>query len=360
MDAISQVSLSKDRLAFVIKDPKLNPALHTRLEVFVMDLGAGHAEPVHLTPHSHGAISGLTFSPDGKQLAWLEQAEDGYESDRNVLTVQSFHDGGKPGKQVRWTEQWDRSPKEVVWSHDGESVYLVAEHHGSTLPYHLTHPNHLPTPLLFNGSTTSVTVLGHDSLLLGLTSLTSPLDTFKLTVSAPGNNDGDKLPRSRLQRLTDWSSAHLAGRLDAHGGEPFWFTGAEGWDVMAWVVKPRGWSLKAAKAGKKWPLAFLIHGGPQGAWVDSWSTRWNPALFAAQGYFVVAVNPTGSTGYGQEFTDRIKQQWGGRECQKHHDPSGRDWLTAPGPFKDLLAGYHAALNEFPEVSHGQKYTTAFR
>jgi poly(3-hydroxybutyrate) depolymerase len=114
--------------------------------------------------------------------------------------------------------------------------------------------------------------------------------------------------------------------------------------VMGWVNKPPGF-----KEGqeKKWPLAFLIHGGPQGAWEDSWSTRWNQAMFAAKGYITVAVNPTGSTGYGQEFTDRIQGNWGSR---KSTPPPPIRETDLVGPYKDLVAGYHAALKLFPEVS----------
>ncbi|CRK40789.1 hypothetical protein BN1708_016832, partial [Verticillium longisporum] len=88
--------------------------------------------------------------------------------------------------------------------------------------------------------------------------------------------------------------------------ENFWFKGAEGYDVQALVVKPSDFDEK-----KKYPLAFLIHGGPQGAWNDNWSTRWNPAIFAEQGYIAVMPNPVGSTGYGQNHTDAIQSQWGG-------------------------------------------------
>lgn len=102
--------------------------------------------------------------------------------------------------------------------------------------------------------------------------------------------------------------------------EEFWFEGSTR-QVMGWVINP---------GIKKAPLAFLIHGGPQGAWTDSWSTRWNPGLIALQGYFVVAINPTGSTGYGQDFTDDIQYNWGGK------------------PYKDLVAGYHAVLEQYSE------------
>ncbi|WWC61924.1 uncharacterized protein I303_104510 [Kwoniella dejecticola CBS 10117] len=333
MDPIGSFSLTSSYLAAAIKTPHLNYATHTREDIYLVAL-PGHpasSSPRHLTPHSHGAISAVTFSPDGKKLAWLEMKKDGYESDKRVIVV---HEEGKGTK--RWTEDWDRSPSSLTWSLDSDSLYFTAEHHGRVLPYHLTHPDHLPTPLYFNGTTTSITPLANHTILISQQSLTSPSDDFILAIAhrkqgtsvGDGDNDGDKLPHDGLKRLTAWSAEYIGNRLEGLNGEEFWFEGAEGKDVMGWALKPRGWEESQKKA---WPLAFLIHGGPQGAWEDAWSTRWNPALFASQGYFVVAINPTGSTGYGQDFTDAIQGDWGGK------------------PFKDLLAGYHAALARYPEI-----------
>jgi len=98
--------------------------------------------------------------------------------------------------------------------------------------------------------------------------------------------------------------------------EIHWDGAAKGTSIHAWVIKPSFFNSK-----EKYPLAYLIHGGPQGAWEDGWSTRWNPAVFAEQGYVVVTPNPTGSTGYGQDFVDAIQGQWGGL------------------PYEDLVKGY---------------------
>ncbi|WWC89079.1 uncharacterized protein L201_003997 [Kwoniella dendrophila CBS 6074] len=338
MDPISSFSLTSNIIAASIKTPHLNYATHTREDIYLLAL-PGHpasSSPRHITPHSHGAISALTFSPDGKKLGWLEMKKDGYESDKRVIVV---HEEGKGTR--RWTEDWDRSPSSLTWSLDSKSLYFTAEHHGRILPYHLSHPDHLPTPLQFNGSTTSITPLTGKTILLSQQSLTSPSDDFILTLSDSNkkhhrtesssigsDKDGDKSPHNPLRRLTAWSARYIGDRLEGLDGEEFWFEGAEGKNVMGWAIRPRGWEEGQKKA---WPLAFLIHGGPQGAWEDSWSTRWNPAVYASQGYFVVAINPTGSTGYGQEFTDAIQGDWGGK------------------PFKDLLAGYHAALSRYPEI-----------
>jgi len=111
-------------------------------------------------------------------------------------------------------------------------------------------------------------------------------------------------------------------------GEEFWFKGAADKDVQGWTIKPKGW-----KAGekKKWPVILFIHGGPQGIWGDDWSTRWNPNVFAQQGYFIIMINPTGSTTFGQEFTDAISEDWGGK------------------PFVDMINGWKYALNQHPEI-----------
>ena len=148
--------------------------------------------------------------------------------------------------------------------------------------------------------------------------MTSPSDEYILDLKSD----------SKPQAITHWSAKHLGSRLRGLGAEEFWFKGADDLDVMGWAIKPKGWSPRDKNS---WPLAFLVHGGPQSAWEDAWNTRWNPALFAAQGYFVIMINPSGSTGYGQEFTDRIQNEWGGR------------------PFKDLLAGYRYALKRYPEI-----------
>ena len=106
--------------------------------------------------------------------------------------------------------------------------------------------------------------------------------------------------------------------------EGFAFTGADGDEVHGWLIRPPGFDPK-----KKYPVVFLIHGGPQGAWHDEWHDRWNYQMFAAPGYAVVAINPRGSTGYGQKFTDQISQDWTGRV------------------YEDLMKGLDHALKTYP-------------
>lgn len=131
---------------------------------------------------------------------------------------------------------------------------MIAENEGSALPYHLTHPGHLPTPLLFNGSASALHVLSASHLLLDRSSLTYPTETFALEIPRAarvgGGADGDKNPDVKLVQLTSWSEKALKHH-ELSEGEKFWFKGAEGKDVMGWVVKPRGWK-KGQHA--KWPL----------------------------------------------------------------------------------------------------------
>jgi dipeptidyl aminopeptidase/acylaminoacyl peptidase len=146
------------------------------------------------------------------------------------------------------------------WSLDSKSLYLLSENLGSVLPYHLSHPGHLPTPLLFNGSTSSLVPLPSSKLLIQRSSLISPPESYILTIPEFGTDiskdqdgDGDKTPATTLEQVTMHSEKGLKGK-HLSPGEKFWFKGTEGQDVMGWMVKPKGW-----KAGekKKWPMGEL-------------------------------------------------------------------------------------------------------
>ncbi|WVN87657.1 uncharacterized protein L203_102842 [Cryptococcus depauperatus CBS 7841] len=332
----SSYAITSSTIAVAMKPNHSSHAMHTREDIYVLPLPSLAENPRHITPYDHGAINSVVFSPNGKKLAWLEMKKDGYESDKRVVVVFDL----EHNHSQRWTEEWDRSPDSIAWAVDGSSLYLLAKHHGRVLPYHLAEANHLPTPLLFNASTTSISPLTNTTLLISCQSLVSPLDEYILKRTHPEirediKNSDRALRELDIFKVTHWSKEHIRGRLEGQRGEEFWFSGAEEKEVMGWAIKPRGWKPDQIS---KYPMAFFIHGGPQSAWEDAWSTRWNPALFASQGYFVIAINPTGSTGYGQNFTDAIQGDWGGK------------------PFKDLLAGYQAALAKYPEIN--QERTTA--
>ena len=200
------------------------------------------------------------------------------------------------------TEDWDRSPQSILWSKNGKTLYLTTEEQGRIKLFELPLSNDsfpkIPRPIVSEHSLSAVFWAGND-LLLSQSSLTSPsIRQLYCTKN-----------KSLIPLYNTWSSGNP---LSPKSVLDFWFYGANAKQVHGFLHLPESFDRK-----KKYPLAFLIHGGPQGAWEDSWSTRWNPAVFAnagSKGWVVAAINPTGSTGYGQEFTDAIQGNWGTWPC----------------------------------------------
>ncbi|KAL8279701.1 hypothetical protein RQP46_007796 [Phenoliferia psychrophenolica] len=327
-------SLSGTHLLFHAKDPNVNQAWHTRTQVYLVPFfprTAADAAPKALTVGTQGACSSPTFSDDGTRIAWLEMREDGYEADRSRLMIYEVESAHRWGA----TEKWDRSPGGVTWCPCGEKVFLLTEESGRTKVFQLPIPISPPTSyvspkplsLTHKHNITSFTPLSPTLLLLTSNSLTSPntLSLLSLPSSpSPGPPETTLVPLATL-------TAHLGAAKSLSKGEDFWFPGTAGQEVHGFILFPPGAEDKELRKGKKFPMAFLVHGGPQSAWTDSWSTRWNPNIYASHGYITVTINPTGSTGYGQEFCDAIKNNWGG------------------SPFKDLLAGLHFVQDAFPEI-----------
>ncbi|EJC98931.1 alpha/beta-hydrolase [Fomitiporia mediterranea MF3/22] len=325
---LDDFSVSSTHIVYTTKDPKLPAALHTKQNIYVVDL-LGKGAPRELTSGNQGATHNPVFSHDGTKVAWTELDKDGYESDRAKIVIFDLT------KVVRYTlsQAWDRSAGELAFSADDKALIITAGEHAHVKIFRLQLP---PTP---EDSTTNPTFPdGYDPIPKALThshassapqplprdgrilftqsSLTSPNDVFILSP------DG-----SSITQITKFTAKHLKGK-DLDPGESFWFEGAEGKKVQGWVHKPKGWKEGVKKSV---PVVLLIHGGPQGAWEDQWSTRWNPNVFAQQGYFVVAINPTGSTTFGQAFTDAITKDWGGK------------------PFVDLRKGWQFVLDKYPEI-----------
>ncbi|HEV8119482.1 MAG TPA: prolyl oligopeptidase family serine peptidase, partial [Candidatus Polarisedimenticolia bacterium] len=232
--------------------------------------------------------SNPAFSPDGKTLAWLAMTRPGFEADRQRVVL---HDLAS-GKTRAVTEGWDRSAASLAWAPDGRRLYVTADETGRVKVFSLTLPEGgageaRPTVVAGDGHNASVDV-GRDRLVFLHDTTISPAEVWSA-----------RLDGSEAHPLTRVNASRLAS-LRMNPAEEFWFEGAGGDKVHGWLVRPAG-----AVAGKKYPVAFLIHGGPQGAWGDSWSYRWNAELFAANGYVVVMINPRGSIGYGQRFIDDI-------------------------------------------------------
>lgn len=234
---------------------------------------------------------------DGLYSANVDRQEkDGLESDRRVVQIYSLN----TNKQTALVHKWDSSPSSVSFSPDGQALYLISEDDAQDKVFTISlkhdengqiySPDSEPAVLLDEGGTGSLQPLKDGRLLLTASSMTSLNDLYLLS---PNKAVKGKHATERLTQFAARSNA--LSRVD-FGPEPekLTWTGAEGKEVHGWIIRPPKWD-----ADKTYPLAVLIHGGPEGAWTNSWSTRWNPMVFAAQGFVVFTPNPTGSTGYGQ-------------------------------------------------------------
>ncbi len=245
------------------------------------------------------------FSPDGKTLAYKAMRRPGFEADRFGILLRDV----ATGATRELAPHWDRSADLIRWSADGRTIYATSAEAGRQKLFAIDTASGEVRALTESGHVSEVDVSG-STVIFARDSLASPTQLFRL------------LPFDD-QQLTDQNARQLAGVTLAHY-EQFAFPGWNGEEVHGYVMPPPD-----AKPGQTFPVAFLIHGGPQGSFGDGWSYRWNPQTYAAAGYAAVFIDFHGSTGYGQAFTDSISGHWGDR------------------PLIDLQAGWHAALAKYP-------------
>ena len=277
-------------LYFALREAGRIEALSTNLDVFAVP-SDGSGPPVNLTDANDATDNLPVVSPDGRTLAYVAMARPGYEADRQVLMLRDLASG-----QVRpLTQHLDRSVGSIEWSRDGRSLLVTA---GDTLEEPVfrvdARTGHV-TRLMTDGHAGNVRALPDGSALLTVNTVYAPDDLFRL----------DR--RGRLIKLTAVNDA-LLGQLDPVDFKKFSFTGANGDRVWGFTLKP------ALNEGPL-PIAFIVHGGPQGSLGNAWSYRWNPRVFASSGYGVVSIDFHGSTGYGQAFTDSISRDWGGKPLE---------------------------------------------
>ncbi|OYY90977.1 MAG: peptidase S9 [Sphingomonas sp. 28-66-16] len=288
---------------FALREAGRIEPLSVNLDIFAAPAD-GSAKPVNLTADNKAMDNLPTVSPDGKSLAWFAMARPGYEADRQVLMVRDL----ASGKVTALTKEWDRSVGSIAWAPDSKTLLVTAEDTQENPLWAVDAATGKVTRLTGQGNVSAVVPVAGGAII-AMNSLTAPDDFYavrgKTTV-----------------RLTSVNADKLAG-IDMPGVTRFSFAGANGDTVWGYVVKPAGLAT-----GAKAPIAFMVHGGPQGSSNNSWSYRWNPAVFAGAGYGLVAVDFHGSTGYGQAFTDAIRNNWGG-------------W-----PLEDLQKGLKAATDKF--------------
>ncbi len=238
-------------------------------------------------------------SPDGKKLAWRSQKKAGYEADKwDILVCDVEPNGQLKGTPVNVTAHRDLSVGEFVWKTSNELSFIAEDQARSFI---FTCPPAanatIAKELLAYGSASNLTYSadGKRSAFAHL-SMIAPADVWTTDHTAA------KPSEAKITKFNE----KLLGELDRAKPESVTVKVEDG-DMQMWILKPPGFD-----AGKKYPVVYLVHGGPQGAWEDGWSWRWNPTLWAAQGYLVALPNPRGSTGFGQKFVDQISGDWGGK------------------------------------------------
>jgi dipeptidyl aminopeptidase/acylaminoacyl peptidase len=282
-------------LAFARKTDAVE-ATSTNSDLFLLDLADPAAKPRKITTNL-AADSGPAYSPDGRYLAYRAQQRPGFEADRWQLMLFDR----KTGEHRSATPTWDRSADQYAWASDSKAIYLTAESDGRSDIFRLQLSGGAPQPILRMASNAELQVSRDGkTLVFSQASLAAPAELFTATLNG---SDGQAL--RGVTALTHTNPGLAAFKL--RPGENLTFDGAGGTKIQAWVVKPPDF-----KEGRKYPLLYLVHGGPQNSWHDGWTYRWNAEVFAAAGYVVFMPNPRGSTGFGQQFTDEISGDWAGK------------------------------------------------
>jgi dipeptidyl aminopeptidase/acylaminoacyl peptidase len=266
-------------------------ATSTNSDLFLVDLTRPQAPARQITTN-RAADAGPAYSPDGRYLAYRAQSRPGCESDRWQLMLfdRKTHDA-RPIAPA-----FDTSVDSYAWTPDSKALYLTAEQEGRVVAFRLDVPGTTPRPLAISGSAGDLQVAPDGrSLVFSRSTASEPVELYR------ANADGSNAVAITRLNADAMAAAHL------RPAESVWYHGAGGARVQGWIVKPPNF-----RDDGKYPLLFLVHGGPQGAWMDSWGYRWNPQVFAAAGYVIFMPNPRGSTGFGQQFEDEISGDWGGK------------------------------------------------
>ena len=295
----------KSLVASMRVQPKGEP-WSTNFDLYRLSADGGSA-PANLTAANPAWDTGPVFSADGKTLYYRAMKRPGFEADRFALMAMDAA-GGTPREIAA---AWDRSADGITLSADGQRIYTTAQDMGEHPLFVVDIASGKAEKVIGNGSVSAFDIAG-DTLAFTRNSLKSGDQLF--TTSLAGAPER-AITQSAQEMLADVSFGDF---------EQFSFKGWNDETVHGYVVKPYNY-----QEGKKYPVAFLIHGGPQGSFGNGWSYRWNPQTYAGQGYAVVMIDFHGSTGYGQAFTDAISQHWGDR------------------PLEDLQKGWAAAQQKYP-------------
>ncbi|MBI3182507.1 MAG: S9 family peptidase [Myxococcales bacterium] len=305
---VEDISISPDgrEVAFTARRLTRDAAWTTNLDVYSAPSDAS-APPKLLTGSNPATDEAPLHSPDGKTLAYFAMERPGYEADRRQIVLLDRASGSR---RVL-ADSWDRSPSELAFAPDGSKLYATADDLGNHSLFSIDLWSGAVTRLLDRGNVTRPAPLAA-GIVYSLDTLAAPAELF--VVGPDGKN-----PRPLTRLNAEKVAAAQTGEY-----EQFSFPGAKGETVYGYLVRPVGF-----KPGRKYPVAVIVHGGPQGSMKDQFHYRWNPQVYAGAGYAVVFVDFHGSTGYGQAFSDAIRRDWGG------------------APFEDVMKGLDFALAKYP-------------
>jgi dipeptidyl aminopeptidase/acylaminoacyl peptidase len=310
-------------------------AISTSAQIYTLDLTDSSAKPRKISSSAGGNFT-PEYSPDGKYIAWRSQERAGYESDKFRLML--YDRAAKTTKEL--LPKFETWVDEIAWAPDSTKLYFTSGIEGES-PLMVATLDGAVETISANGSFGDLHPLpDNKTVLAGRNTVEMPSEV--VTTSAPVTSTNPKIAVkipgmegmtavvesetvSTITNVTNLNTA-LGVEIEQAPLEKFWFTAKDGTKLQGFLIKP-----PAFDAAKKYPLKFLIHGGPQGAWGNDWSYRWNPELFAANGYVVVMINPRGSTGYGQTIVDGVNGDWGGK------------------PFTDLMEGLDYAEQHYPFI-----------
>ena len=308
------ISPDGKEVAFTAKDQGRADAWSTDVNLYVVPVGGGAAAVITAT--NTGADQNPVYTPDGKLILYASQRRAGVESDR--FRLMAYDRTARTSREL--LTGWDRWAEGYVVTSDSRTVLVVAGDRGRDKFFRVsmsaTGVASRPAIVVGEHNNTAPSFSHDGRTLVWVRDATErPAELWTASLGPSG--------AEATKALTHENDALVAG-LTLHAAEDFWFHGAGGDSVHGYVVKPPQY-----ESGKKFPVLLLVHGGPQGAWLDSWGTRWAPQLFAAGGYGLVFINPRGSTGYGQTFVDGVSKDWGGKT------------------YVDLMRGLDAALTANP-------------
>ncbi len=288
------ISPDGKEIAFAMNDSDFL-ATSTNNDIYIINTGdikKGYETPYKKISVSDGNDNQPVYSPDGKYIAFRSMTRAGFEADKQKLML---YDRAS-GEIKNVSGSLDISIGEIVWSNDSKSIFYNAANEIYESIYKIDIETGNNKMILKERVNSSLTLSsGGGTIYFKQQRNNLPYEIFKI------KTDG-----SDLKQITKLNS-ELLSQIEMNDIETFWSEGAEGAKVQSIILKPPFFD-----PGKKYPMIFLIHGGPQGHWSDDFHYRWNTQMFASNGYVVVAPNPRGSVGYGQKFTDEISKDWGGK------------------------------------------------